>query len=289
MDFLSLLSVIAKLMLYIGALFASGIIIYQMLFETNKVRSSFNSSLMIGVFAIIGLIAAVANYALLSARLVDDIAGAFDSEMLVILWSTPVGTVLLIRTLGFLLIVIGLFSGRVSKGLMTIGCLIMMGSFTQIGHVADIANFGLQILLFIHLAGIAIWVGILLPLYRLSLDPAQITTTADVAYKFGRLALIFVPVLLIAGGWLAYELVGSLTNLFATSYGQALITKVGIVAGLLMLAAANKLRFVPALRAGDSTALLHLRYSVLAEIVLVISILAITAALTSAIALPENN
>ena len=289
MDFLSLLSIIAKLTLYMGALFASGIIIYLIFFETDKARYSFNSSQMIGIFALIGLIAAIVNYTLLSARLVDDIAGAFDSEMLAMLWATPVGTALLLRVTGFAVIIVGLCWRKVSKILMFIGCLVVIGSFTQASHVADIGSILSPILLLVHLIGISMWVGILLPLYKLSANPAQITVAADIAYSFGRFAVFFVPVLLIVGGWLAYQLVGSPTNLFTTSYGQTLIAKVVIVGGLLMLAAANKLKFAPALRAGDSTALQHLRYSVIAEIVLVFFILAVTATLTSAIALPENN
>lgn len=287
MDLLSLFSIISKLMLYIGALFASGTIIYLIVFETNKAKSSFNGRPITGLFAIVGLISALTSYALAAARLTGEVAGAVDPEMLGILWQTPVGTALLLRALGFFLIIVGLFSGKVSKSLIAIGCLVVLGSFTQIGHVADIPNFLFQALLLTHLMGIAIWVGILLPLYRLSSDPAQITTTEEIADRFGRLAVIFVPILLIAGGWLAYQLVNSLTNLFTTGYGQTLLIKIVIVAGLLGLAAANKLRFVPALRAGDSAALKHLKYSVLAEIMLVIFVLSITAVLTSVLTLPE--
>ena len=289
MDFLNLLSIIAKLTLYIGALFASGIIIYLIFFETDKARSSFNSSQMIGIFALIGLIAAIVNYTLLSARLVDDIAGAFDSEMLAILWRAPVGAALLMRAIGFAIIVVGLCWRKVSKILMFIGCLVVIASFTQASHVADTGSILSPILLLVHLIGISMWVGILLPLYKLSANPAQITVAADIAYRFGRFAVFFVPVLLIAGGWLAYQLVGSPTSLFTTNYGQTLIAKTVIVGGLLLLAAMNKLNFVPALRTGDSTALQRLKRTVLAEIVLVAFILAATAALTSAIALPENN
>ena len=287
MDFLNLFSIASNLMLYIGAVFASGTVIYLMLFDTIKARSSYNGRQMTGLFSIIGLVSALTSYALAGARLTGELSGAFDPDMLSILWQTPVGTALLFRVLGFSLIIIGLFSGKMSKSLTAIGCLVVLGSFVTIGHVADISNFVFQILLLIHLIGIAIWVGVLFPLYRLSSDPAQITTTEEIAHRFGRLAMIFVPVLLIAGGWMAYQLVNSFTNLFTTGYGQTLLIKVVITTGLLTLAAANKLRFVPALRVGDSAALKHLKYSVLAEIMLVIFILSTTAVLTSVLTLPE--
>lgn len=287
MDLLSLFSITSKLMLYIGALFASGTVIYLIVFDTSKARSSFNGRQKTGLFAMIGLISAMTSYALAGARLTGELAGAFDQEMLGILWQTPVGTALLLRVLGFAIIIVGLYSGKFSKSLMAIGCLVVLGSFTQIGHVADIPNFLFQALLLTHLMGIAIWVGILFPLYRLSSDPAQIKTTEEIAHRFGRLAVLFVPILLIAGGWLAYQLVNPLTNLFTTGYGQTLLIKVVIVAGLLGLAAANKLRFVPALRAGDCNVLKHLKYSVLIEIIFVAFILFTTAVLTSVLTLPE--
>ncbi len=274
-------------MLYIGALFASGTVIYLILFDTIKARSSFNGRRMTGLFAIIGLISASTSYALAGARLTGGIAGAFDPEMLGILWQTPIGTALLLRVMGFSLIIIGLFFGKMSKSLTAIGCLVVLVSFIQIGHVADIPNFLSQVLLLIHLIGVSIWVGILFPLYRLSSDHAQITTTEEIAHRFGRLAVFFVPILLIAGVWLAYQLVNSFTNLFTTGYGQTLLIKVVVVTGLLGLAAANKLRFVPALRVGDSAALKHLKYSVLVEIILVAFILSTTAILTTVLALPE--
>ncbi len=287
MGFLSLLAIAAKLMLYIGALFASGTVIYLIIFDTNKASASFNGRRITALFAMVGLVAALISYGLASARLTGEILGAFDPEMLGILWQTPVGTALLLCVLGFPLIILGLFAGKMRNGLMATGCLFVLGSFIPVGHVADIPNFLFKILLLIHLIGIAAWVGVLLPLYRLSSDPAQIATAAALAHRFGRLAVVFVPILFIAGGWLAYQLVHSLTNLFTTGYGQALLIKVVMVTGLLGLAAANKLRFVPALRAGDSAALKHLQYSVLAEMMVVIAILSITAVLTSVLSLPE--
>ena len=287
MDILSLFAIIAKLTLYIGSLFASGTVFYLIFFEENKVQSFFNGRRINYLFANIGLVSALTGYALEAARLTGEIVSAFDPEMLGILWQTPAGTALLLRVLGFSLILFGSFSNRLSLSTAAIGSLLVLGSFTQIGHVAGGPGFFLQILLFIHLIGITLWVGILLPLYRLCLNPLQIATTAAIAYRFGRLAVVFVPILLIAGGWLAFQMVNSLENLFTTRYGQTLLIKVGIVTGLLGLGAANKLRFVPALKTGDPYALKHLQYSVLVEIMLVIFILSITAVLSSVLFLPE--
>lgn len=287
MDLLILLSIISKLTFYLGALFASGTVFYLELFETNKARSSFNGRRMTILFAAIGLVSALSIFALTGAQLTGDFTGAFDPQILGILWQTPVGTALYLRVLGFAFIIIGFFAGRVSRIITTISCIIILASFLSIGHISELPNFLFPVLLVIHLIGIAIWLGILFPLYRLSSDPKQIRTTGEIAHQFGRWALYFVPVLLIAGGWLAYKLVNSFDNLFTTGYGQTLIVKVVIVTGLLCLAAVNKLRFVPALRAGNVEALKQLKFSVLVEIILVFFILAATAVLTSVQTLPE--
>ena len=287
MDILSLCSITLKFMFYLGALLASGTVFYLMLFETNKAKSSFNSRQMAGLFSCIGLISALSGYAVTAASLTGELAGAFDPLMLSILSQTPIGTALLLRVLGLSLILVCVFTVKLNSKIAVIGSLVVLWSFTEIGHVANTPNHLFQILLLVHLIGITIWIGVLLPLYRLSSNPAQIETLGDIAYRFGRLALFFLPLLLLAGGLLAYRLLNSFENLFTTGYGQALLVKIAIVIGLLGLATANKFRFVPALRTGDLDAQNHLKYSVLVEIVLVVFILFTTAVLTSVLTLPE--
>ncbi len=287
MDILSLCSIALKFMFYLGALLASGTVFYLMLFETNQAKSSFNSRQMAGLFACIGLISALSGYAVTAANLTGELAGAFDPLMLSILLQTQIGTALLLRVLGLSLILVCVFTVKLNSKIAVIGSLVVLWSFTEIGHVANTPNHLFQILLLVHLIGITIWIGVLLPLYRLSSNPAQIETLGDIAYRFGRLALFFLPLLLLAGGLLAYRLLNSFENLFTTGYGQALLVKIAIVIGLLGLATANKFRFVPALRTGDLDAQNHLKYSVLVEIVLVVFILFTTAVLTSVLTLPE--
>ena len=59
-----------------------------------------------------------------------------------------------------------------------------------------------------------------------------------------------------------------------------------MVAGLIGLAALNKLRFVPQLLAGDPRAAAHLAASIRVEWAMIAVILAITAVLTTTLTLP---
>jgi putative copper resistance protein D len=85
---------------------------------------------------------------------------------------------------------------------------------------------------------------------------------------------------------MGYELVGSLEALITTGYGQALIIKVLLVGLLLGLAAANKLRFIPAVRAGNPAAATHLSKSISVEWLVILAVLGTTAVLTTNLTLP---
>jgi len=81
---------------------------------------------------------------------------------------------------------------------------------------------------------------------------------------------------------------GSLSALLSTAYGWTLLAKLGVVAGLMVLAALNKWRFVPALASGDPTTASHLRRSIQIEALAVLLILLATATLTSITTPPVN-
>ena len=76
-------------------------------------------------------------------------------------------------------------------------------------------------------------------------------------------------------------LAGAREALLETGYGLTLLAKIGAVACLLAAAAANKLRFVPAVRAGDRRGAAALRRSIAVEWAAICLVLLATTALTS--------
>ncbi len=84
-----------------------------------------------------------------------------------------------------------------------------------------------------------------------------------------------------AGIVMAWRLLGGLEALLETGYGLTLLAKIGAVACLLAAAAANKLRFVPGMRAGDRRAAVALRRSIAVEGAAILVVLLATAALTT--------
>ncbi len=280
-DVWGLAAIIAKFALYLGVMTASGTVIAAVLFRLNHIRGLALS------FALLGLGSTILVFLLRGATLTGDVSGMIDPEMLGLLWTTPVGTALMYRIAGLGLVIIGLFIGRVGPFLSVFGGVIALWSFDQIGHVAGRDAFLLDIALTFHLIAVAFWIGILVPLKRLASAPETYAAAADLGHRFGVIASITVPALIIAGGYMGYHLVGSISAIVSTGYGQALIIKVVLVAALLGFAAVNKLRFVPALRSGDPAAARHLSKSISIEWLVILAVLGMTAIFTTTLTLPS--
>ncbi len=288
-DVWDLWTIIAKFILYFGILFSAGTIFYRVLFETSASAKLFRARHLTVAFASAGLFAAIFSYEIRAASVIGEWAGLVDWQMLSIVWQTSAGTALALRVAGLTLIILSTFLTKFSLSLGALGSIIALTSFTQVGHATDISGWLISTLLLIHLIGISFWLGILFPLYRMSIRAGQFVETAKIAHQFGQIAVLFVPLLLIAGAWCAYLLLGTWEALITTAYGRTLGIKILAVTVLLALGAVNKLRLAPAMRAGDQSSLAKLHRVVSIEIFLVFAVLITTAILTSILTLPENH
>ncbi len=279
-DALGLAAIITKFALYLGVMTAAGTVIATLMFRLDRTRG------LAVAFAVLGLVATILAFSLRGANLTGDVSGMTDPEMLGLLWTTPVGTALLLRLVGLGLLIAGLFLGRFGIWVSVLGGIIASWSFDHVGHVSGREIALLDIALTLHLLAVSLWIGVLTPLKRLASSSATYAAVADVGHRFGVVAMITVPALIIAGGYMGYELVGSLEALITTGYGQALIIKVLLVGLLLGLAAANKLRFIPAVRAGNPAAATHLSKSISVEWLVILAVLGTTAVLTTNLTLP---
>lgn len=279
-DIWGLAAIITKVALYLGILTAVGTILVALVFRSEHYKPPAM------IFAVLGLAASVLAFFLGGANLTGDVSGMTDPDILGLLWSTSVGTAVFCRVLGLGLIIAGLFLGRSGLWLSGFGGLAALWSFPLVSHVSTRDTALLDGALVVHLGAVAFWIGILIPLRRLARSPAHWPDAVDLGHRFGLVARGVIPALILAGVYLSYMLVGSVAALLGTGYGQALILKVALVAGLLGLGAANKLRFIPALRAGDPHAASHLSRSISVEWGVILSMMIVTAILTSTLALP---
>ena len=279
-DAFGLAAIVTKFALYLGVMTSAGTVMAMLMFRLERTRG------LAMTFAVLGIVAAILAFSLRGANLTGDVSGLTDPEMLKLLWTTPVGTALLLRLVGLGLLIAGLFMGRVGTWVSVLGGVIAIWSFDQVGHVSGLETTLLDLALMLHLLAVALWIGVLTPLKRLASSSSTYASAADVGHRFGVVASATVPVLIIVGGYMGYQLVGSFTALVGTSYGQAMIIKVLLVCLLLGLAAANKLRFIPALRTGDPAVANHLSKSISVEWIVILAVLGMTAVLTTNLTLP---
>ena len=279
-DAFGLAAIVTKFALYLGVMTSAGTVMAVVMFRLERIRG------LAMTFAVLGIVAAILAFSLRGANLTGNVSGLTDPEMLKLLWTTPVGTALLLRLVGLGLLIAGLFMGRVGTWVSVLGGVIAIWSFDQVGHVSGLETTLLDLALMLHLLAVALWIGVLTPLKRLASSSSTYASAADVGHRFGVVASATVPVLIIVGGYMGYQLVGSFTALVGTSYGQAMIIKVLLVGLLLGLAAANKLRFIPALRTGDPAVANHLSKSISVEWIVILAVLGMTAVLTTNLTLP---
>jgi len=280
-DLFGLAAIATKFALYLGVITATGTVMATLMFKLDRTRR------LAAIFAVLGLFATILSFSLSGANLTGDLSGMTDPMTLSLLWTTPVGTALALRLIGLNLLLVGLFLGRIGAWVSVLGGIIALFSFTQIGHISSSESELMEVALILHLLAVALWIGVLTPLYRLASSSTRYASAADVGHQFGLVASVTVPVLIVVGGYMGYQLVGSFTALIETGYGQALIIKILLFSGLLGLAAANKLWFVPALRLGNPVAASHLSKSIYVEWLFILAVLGVTAVLTTNLTLPK--
>ena len=280
-DLFGLAAIATKFALYLGVITATGTVMATLMFKLDRTRR------LAAIFAVLGLFATILSFSLRGANLTGDLSGMTDPMMLSLLWTTPVETALALRLIGLNLLLVGLFLGRIGAWVSVLGGIIALFSFTQIGHISGSETVLMDVALILHLLAVALWIGVLTPLYRLASSSTRYASAADVGHQFGLVASVSVPVLIVVGGYMGYQLVGSFTALVETGYGQALIIKILLFSGLLGLAAANKLWFVPALRLGNPVAASHLSKSIYVEWLFILAVLGVTAVLTTNLTLPK--
>ena len=265
-DIWELASALAKFLLYLGVLGSIGLVLVRIVFARETAGHHAAVVRRATALAVLALLAAGIGFVLKGAAMTGEISGMADPGMLGLLWQTPAGTAFAYRAAGLGLVLVGLnllgfrLAG-IGLPLAAAGGLLALWSFSRIGHVSDAGAFWLELLLLLHLACAAFWIGILSPLRTLAGDPESLSLAAGLGHRFGRIAAITVPLLIAAGIVMAWRLLGGVEALLETGYGLTLLAKIGAVACLLAAAAANKLRFVPAMRAGDRRGAVGLRRS----------------------------
>lgn len=125
---------------------------------------------------------------------------------------------------------------------------------------------------FLHVGGVAFWLGSLLPLALLLRVDAAVALA-----RFSRLIRYAVAAIVVSGIVLGVVQLGWPSAAWLSPYGAVLLAKLVLLAGLFGLAAYNRFVLTAAALAGDPTAQTRMRRSVVAEIAVAMMILAVVA------------
>lgn len=291
MDVWVLILPLVRVGLYVGMMLVNGSILYGLLLG-NQMRAGSKAHLsgLVRAGALVGLAAVAVQLPASAGYLGGDVASAFDAFYLRLMLETTLGWSSLLAATGFIMAV-WLPNLAVKYHIPTgiLICLSITSAFAVHGHAAT-GGMVTSMLLVLHLACVAVWLGAFLPLHRLcrlaSDDPAALRELAQTGRRFAHVGSIAVALLLVSGGALAAFLTGSVSAMVTTDYGLALSGKVVLVSGLLGLAALNRFRLVPAVDRGELRAAARLGLSVRLEMLGALAIILVTSLLTTSLALP---
>jgi putative copper resistance protein D len=229
--------------------------------QTEKALAA--TTIMLRIAAPIAAISGVAWLALVLINMTSDFHSVLDPEdWRLYFFETPVGTVSIIRLALLAIAVVVAFlpwHGRLwYSALLHIGALLLI-SQAWLGHAAQ-GGAGLYGAVMItvygvHMLAAGAWVGGLPPLLfalveQRSFDPYKAREcTLDILSRFSAMAMVAVTLIVMSGiANAGFRVAGSFDKLFYTDYGNALFTKISVVAAMLALAYFNRFIAMPRLR-----------------------------------------
>ena len=169
----------------------------------------------------------------------------------------------------------------------TLAIFLILFSFIVIGHSTK-GGILTQSLVTIHLIGLSYWIGSLLPLKKMC-NIADFKELKTITHSFGNYAVFYILALLIAGSIFSFILIGDISNLFNTIYGNVLMIKILFAVLLISLGALNKLFLVPRLDLNNATTIIKLKRSINGEMIIVLIIFFLTSLLTTSLTLPMSD
>jgi putative copper resistance protein D len=235
----------------------------------------------------LALVSGLAWLAVESARMSGlPLARALNRETLgTVLAQTLFGRVWVIRSVLAAALAATLLLSRRRAALDTTSALLAAGllaSLAWAGHAA--AERGADRLVHLsadatHLLAAGAWLGALLPLAHVLAHSPALELAERAVRRFSVMGIACVSALVITGTASAWYTVGSVPALFGTSYGLLLLAKLALFAGMIALAAANRLRWTPRLRGEPGIAVRRLRRNAIAETSLGAAVLGVVGAL----------
>jgi putative copper export protein len=277
-----LLSVVIRTLGFIGLYQAAGAAFFMLLFEAWLPRSSAGIRRLGFWAALAGIVLLAARQELEAARMADSFAGLVDPNLLRLTWTGSSGNAALFELIGLGVVAFGLTQrGSPFANIASTGAAIAVVAATLTGHTSvHPQRVLLAPLLAVHLILVAFWFGALVPLILCSRRDSR-EHALSVLRGFSGVAGPLVPCIGVAGLAMALILIPDSTA-WRSTYGLLILGKLSVFAALLLLAAWNRWRSVPAMALTHAAAAGQaLRRAIGIEYLLMITVLGATAVLTS--------
>ncbi|GHA94016.1 hypothetical protein GCM10009069_16420 [Algimonas arctica] len=267
---LDVFAILLKAAFYAGSLTAVGVGVHTAIGMPIK-------SLWLRVAAH-GLVLALALRLLsLNAEIIGGWGQVMDVSMFSWVWPSVRAQAVALGLGAVLLVAASVSRPRVLAGL---GAIVTAAGFGLAGHTqalegSSLASFAVAF----HVLVAGFWV--LAPVVLWPRSGADVRALAVRLDRFSRLAVWTVPMMVALGLWLSVQISGSIASLFQTAYGRLLLLKLGVASVALGIGAFNKLYVTTKLTVDGAGAIRHLRWALLADVVLFSIAIAAIAAATS--------
>lgn len=265
---------------YLSVLVAAGSVLCLWLLSSLPFAERTRLRRMAPMAGLLALLLAAAGILLEAIFLAgNDWAAALDAELIGFILDGPKGLSTAVLVAGLVTLPLLFLRHRGTDAIALLGVAAIVASFGLTGHTSAASGGLLSALVILHVLLLSFWVGVFLPLYRLS--RLDLAATGAVAHQFGRLATWAVAGLAIAGLITLHQLTGGLVVALATDYGRIFALKLSVFVLVLGFAAYNRVALTPALINAKPQAANHLQRSLILEITLIVAILVITATATT--------
>ncbi len=214
--------------------------------------------------ALLAIVSGIAWFFFSVASMTGDVSGLLDPDTLLLAEHTSFGTLWTWRMLLALLMVVLMSSGvTYVAGSVMISLLaaVLLFSLAGTGHTQVEEGWaGIVHVLAdgVHLLAAGAWLGGLLPLAYLVAHycktPDDVSPLDDVLVRFSGMGYLAVATLVGTGLINSWLLVGSVSALLTSGYGQLLAVKLVLFIGMLGLAVANRFWLIPALEKSSAVA-----------------------------------
>ena len=247
---------VARFLTYLTALLAAGLAFFLAFLHDQradrwKLVPIVRIAAVVGLFGIVGTI--VAQAALLTGR---GLSAATDGKVLQSVLTDRLGWASAVLLIGLAAVHLSTDTNRLlaAQVLSFYGGLAVTVSFALWGHNTEAPYRWLAFTSdIVHVTAAAVWlgglVGLTMVLFRRA--PHPVRSTALILSRFSTAAAVSVLALVLAGGAMTWIETGSVKALFTTTYGRLVLVKMAITLGVVVMAAYNRFRLVPAIIAGS--------------------------------------